>query len=88
MLRKKFAIAIAAGALIGSIGLAGGAEASRCGEMPDHELVDFPTPNDSWDNPGEVTSQAIITYGVLPHQFPLPVGQTVKGLCQGAPGAP
>jgi hypothetical protein len=83
MLRKKFAVAIAAGALIGSIGLAGGADAARCGGMPDG-WVDLSN-MDTWDSPGEVvsfinTDARAFTGGSS--QLP-PAGQEVRALCGG-----
>jgi hypothetical protein len=89
MLRKKFAIAIVAGTMIGGMGLAGGAEASRCGGMPDG-VVDLDTgpASGTWDSPGEVVSYVVALYGSEGLRGGGPPGQLVKVLCGGAPVAP
>jgi hypothetical protein len=89
MLRKKFAIAIVAGTMIGGMGLAGGAEASRCGGMPDGvvDLENGPA-SGTWDSPGEVVSYVVANFGSEGLRGGGPPGQQVRVLCGGAPVAP
>ncbi len=76
------------GALFGVMSLAGPAEAAKCGAKPDG-IVDPAGPQTgTWDSPGEVISYFNTELGIRSSQFPAPPGQTVKGLCAGAPTAP
>jgi len=79
------ALAAAFGLMLGGIGFAGSAEASRCGGMPDGvvDLEGGPA-SGTWDSPGEVVS-FIVTNGGTLEGAP---GQLVKPLCGGAPQAP
>ena len=83
MRKNRIAIAVTAGALLGLMGMSGGADASRCGAQPDG-IVELPGPNETWDSPGEVISY-LNTNGIRSNTFDAPPGQLVKQLCAGAP---
>ena len=78
---KKTSLAIAVGVSLGAVGFASSADASRCGGMPDGEVV-LPGPNESWDSPGEVVSYVVRNVGPGAQGAP---GQLVSQLCGGAP---
>ena len=84
MKRKKTALAVALGVSLGAVGFASSADASRCGAMPDGEVI-LPGPDESWDNPGEVISFVVTNLGSEALRAGDPPGQLVKVLCQGAP---
>jgi hypothetical protein len=84
MKRKKTALAVALGVSLGAVGFASSADASRCGAMPDGEVI-LPGPDESWDNPGEVISFVVTNLGSEALRAGGPPGQLVKVLCQGAP---
>ncbi len=81
MQKKRIAVALAAGTLLGFTGVSGSADAARCGGQPDG-LVDLGDVS-TWASPGEVVS--FINSGLGVHASGVP-GQTVKLFCGGAPG--
>lgn len=84
-MKTKATAAIVIGLLMGGVGVAGTADAARCGGMPDG-IVDPNGPETgTWDSPGEVISY-FNRNGIHSNTFPAPPGQTVKQLCAGAPG--
>ncbi len=81
MQKKRIAVALAAGTLLGFTGMSGSADARRCGGQPDGyvDLNDVGT----WASPGEVVS--FINSDLSLHATGAP-GVTVKLFCGGAPG--
>ena len=80
MIRRKLAVTIAIGAVVGGLGLTGGAEAARCGSRPDFEPGGF---TNSTGEAVVLNDPTAKTDGTHPFQ----PGQTTILFCQGAPVA-
>jgi hypothetical protein len=77
-MRRKFAVAIAVGTVLGGLSLTGGADAARCGSQPDFE-------SDFINSTGEavvMNDPTAKTDGTHPSR----PGQTTSFICAGSPG--